>query len=148
MTDKPIPKPCELTPEAARQAAIYDALARAGITEIRLNYSGEGDSGCLEEPQAFAGGKTRPIPDEYVVITLKHQTYNAKLNRCTTTETTSEPMPLAEALHQWCYELLEEAFPGWEIDHGSYGNFIIDVSQRHGRIDHNYYDVHNDGSSF
>jgi hypothetical protein len=45
---------------------------------------------------------------------------------------------LREAVEQWCYDLLEAEFPGWELDDGSSGEITIDVDKRSGRIAHTF----------
>ena len=43
---------------------------------------------------------------------------------------------MRDAIVHWCYELLEDHFPGWEIDGGSNGTIAIDVKKRRGQLQH------------
>lgn len=126
----------EPTPEAKRQAAIYDTLDRLGITEVSLTYSGFGDSGCLENPEAYSGSNLVTIPDDMVSIAKRQYAWDPLTQTSKRFESMSKPMPLTEAILDWCYDLLGDQFPGWEINEGSSGTIIIDVATRTGTFHH------------
>lgn len=135
MTEEAAPPEWEDEP---LQARLYAALATLGIHTIRADYSGCGDSGCLENVRALdAARNPLDLPDTPVTL-------NATLSRFDTTtrsyRTVSEDrsLPLREAVEQWCYDLLDAEFPGWEIDDGSSGEITIDVDKRSGRIVHTF----------
>ena len=47
---------------AANKAALFDALARTGITIVTVSFGGYGDSGQIEEIQAKAGDAPVELP--------------------------------------------------------------------------------------
>ena len=57
---------------------------------------------------------------------------------------------MRDAIVHWCYELLEDHFPGWEIDGGSNGTIDIDVKKRRGQLEHEarYTEVNSDSVRF
>ncbi len=125
--------------EPRRQDPIYQALKDLGVHEVRVTYSGSGDSGCIDEVEARnKKGKPIPLPATPVPIVLSHSDWDSATGQYSTSNKSNETMPLKEAVEQWCYDLLEEHFPGWEINEGSSGTIIIDPAGRQGRIDHTY----------
>ena len=46
----------------ANKAVLFDALARAGITSVIVNFDGYGDSGQIEQVEVRAGDATAELP--------------------------------------------------------------------------------------
>jgi len=104
----------------ATKARLLDALLAPGIARVSVLFDGEGDSGQIEETVAFdAGGQPVDLPAEPLTI------QTAKPDGSGPEETT---LPVADVIEALCYELLEEKYPGWEIDDGSYGKFVFNVA--------------------
>jgi hypothetical protein len=90
----------------------YAALAAAGFNVVKVEYSGSGDEGWindivsvdpeLPEGMAFPGG-------------------------------------LYEKVERTAYEVLEANFGGWEINEGSYGVITIHVAEKRTTLDHSWY---------
>jgi hypothetical protein len=138
----PVPLPQQMDEPFAgprRQDAIYLALAELGICKLHVSYSGSGDSGCISDVSAF-DKESNPIalPETSVPVTLTHTNFDFKTGEYSTTVNSVETLKLTEAVEQWCYDLLEEHYPGWEINDGSDGTIIIDPHKRCGEIEHHY----------
>jgi hypothetical protein len=147
-----LPVPVEIDEpfaEPRRRDQIYQALSKFGIRMLRITYSGSCDSGCIDEIEALTKDRELiPLPATPVAITLTHTDYDFATAQYRTASKSVETMPLNEAVEQWCYDLLEEHFPGWEINEGSSGTIIIDATERQGSIDHTYLVPHIESRRF
>lgn len=85
----------------------YNALARMGVTNVVIEYSGSNDEGWIND--VIAEG----LPDGV--------------------ELSSE---LKEALENTAYGLLERHHAGWEINEGAIGQVFVDVQAKKGTIHH------------
>jgi len=104
------------------KARLLDALLASGIARVSVLFDGEGDSGQIGEIAASdAGGQPADLPAEPLAI------QTAKPDGSGPEDAT---LPVAEVIENLCYELLEEKCPGWEIDEGSYGEFVLDAAGR------------------
>jgi hypothetical protein len=131
-TDEPFVEP-------SRQDPIYQALSNLGVHKLFVTYSGSGDSGCIDEIEAYdKDAKLVPLPGTPVSVTLMHSDWDFETGKYSTTIKSIAEMPLKDAVDQWCYDLLEEHFPGWEINEGSSGTITINPEGREGEIEHTY----------
>lgn len=131
--------------EICRQDPIYRALRELGVHTLRVSYSGTDDSGCINEVEAHnQEGQPVELPPAPVHYTITHTSYNFQSGSYATEVTETKDLPLPAAVEQWCYDLLEEHYPGWEINDGADGVIVIDPSQREGRIDHRTFYVESD----
>jgi len=123
------------------KAALFDALAGAGITEVRIDFDGEGDSGQINDVAAFRGEEPAELPTATVTI----QTIPWGSTEATTTESN-----LGEAIETLCYLYLEGTHGGWENNDGAYGEFRLDVAKRSVELEFNgrYTDTWTDTHSF
>jgi hypothetical protein len=101
------------------KAAVIDALAAAGITSAVVVFDGYGDEGQVESIEARVGETTVQLPVTSIVM------LDADENGTTSSE---REMPLNEAIENLCYEYLEEAHGGWEVNDGAYGTFAFTVA--------------------
>lgn len=85
---------------------LFDILAKKKIKRFEVNFSGEGDDGCVDG----ANLPTR-ILDKKVQVLEGHETIDT-------------------IVRMVCDEVLENSFSGWENDSGAHGTFIFDVSTR------------------
>lgn len=85
----------------------YAALARMGVTNVVIEYSGSNDEGWIND--VIAEG----LPDG---VELSGD--------------------LEDTLKDTAYELLERHHGGWEINEGSVGQILVDVQARKGTIHH------------
>lgn len=133
MTKKIKPRP---TASDIAKAKLYANLARLGITTVVINYDGSCDSGCIESIKAL-GSDNREVslPDRPVVVELIESNWDTK----TTTfvrRNVKRSVPICDAIESWCYDLLEQHFPGWEINDGSSGTITLDIVKKSATMDH------------
>ena len=116
----------ELQPQ--NQAALFDALAAAGITLIVVTFDGYGDSGQIENIEAKAGEEVAALPSGEVEI-VSAVWGEAELDRTT--------MTVRDAIERLAYDFLQETHDGWENSDGAYGDFTFDVAERTITLDYN-----------
>lgn len=112
----------------ANKAALFDALAAAGIMTVIVEFDGSGDSGQIENVSARESEKSVDLPDSQIEIA------QARWGR---SEIERQTLPVWEAVEQLAYDLLEETHAGWEINDGAYGKFTFDVAERSITLDYN-----------
>lgn len=121
------------------KAALFDVLAAANITDVHVDFDGEGDSGQINDVAAFRGEEPAELPTATVTI----QTIPWGSTEATTTESN-----LREAIETLCYLYLEGTHGGWENNDGAYGEFRLDVAKRtvelefNGRYTDTWTDIH------
>lgn len=119
----------ELAAEALplNKAALFDALAAAGITVVIVTFDGCGDSGQIGNMEARAGDEPAELP---AAIEIATPTWDASaLHR--------ETLPTSRAIEALAYAFLEETHGGWENNEGAFGEFTFDVAERSIRLDYN-----------
>lgn len=122
--------------DAQQHAQLYAVLSKLGVRTLRAEYSGYGDSGCIEHIKAFNRRECEvKLPGTPVPLPLLTTTFDSA-TRSYRQRTEERTLPLNEAVEQWFYDVLEERFPGWELDDGSNGVITIDVNTRSGRLSH------------
>lgn len=110
------------------KAALVEAIKPIGLTRIEVDFNGGGDSGQVDEVRYFIG-KKEPEDLETIKRTLVQQ---AKINDSTNWSddkkewvTTTKSPTIEELVEQICYDLLSANHGGWEINEGSYGEFVF-----------------------
>jgi hypothetical protein len=116
------------------KAAVFAALAPAGITSVTVEFDGEGDSGQIEAITACAGDAHVSLPETRV--TLQRTSWGGE-----TISTTEET--LRQAIETLAYDYLEQEHGGWENNDGAFGTFHFDVAKRTIQLEFNgrYTDV-------
>lgn len=118
------------TPSEITKAQLYGKLAKLGITSVLIKYDGCGDSGCIESVSALGADNLEvKLPERSVAIDIVESKFDAKTHRFITVNA-RRTVPIYEAIENWCYDLLEQHFPGWEINEGSDGTIEIDVVKK------------------
>ena len=112
----------------ANKAALFDALAAAGITTVLVNFDGCGDSGQIEMIEARTGDDDCALPAVEVEI--------ASANWGSTT-IDRQTRPVREAIEMLIYDVLSETHDGWENNDGAYGEYTFDVTERTITLDYN-----------
>lgn len=110
------------------KSALVEAIKPIGLTRIEVDFNGGGDSGQVDGVRYFKGKKE--LGDlETVKRTLVQQ---AKINDSTTYcetkkewVTTTKCPTIGELVEQICYDLLAANHGGWEINEGSFGEFVF-----------------------
>jgi hypothetical protein len=103
------------------KGAVFDALASTNITEVHVEFDGEGDSGQIQTVTAFRGEERIDLPATTVRV-LNVAWGNA--------ETVATVSALVDAVETLCYDYLEDTHGGWENNDGGYGEFRLDVATR------------------
>jgi hypothetical protein len=113
-------KLCEsIRPE--NKAAVFDALAQAGITRVEVTFDGYADSGQIEDVAAKASDKDTALPA--VSVELAHAEWGSS-------DIVRVTHPIPEAIERLAYDFLRETHIGWENNKGAYGDFLFDVAER------------------
>ena len=112
----------------ANKRAIFKTLAAAGITEVRVAFDGEGDSGQIDSITAINGGEETRLPPQQVAI---RQLSRAGAKPVRTRES------LSSAIETLCYDYLEDTHGGWENNEGAFGEFRVDVAGRTIKLEFN-----------
>jgi hypothetical protein len=112
----------------ANKAALFDALAVAGITIVVVTFDGYGDSGQIESIDARTAEAEATLPD--ATITLADPLWDGS---------GVEPVTVgvAEAIERLSYDFLREVASGWENNDGAFGEFTFDVAARTIALDYN-----------
>jgi hypothetical protein len=111
--------------------AIFEALAAANITEVLVEFDGEGDSGQIEMITVVRYGEPVAMPE--ATVTLRQASWGSS-------EPDISACALREGIETFCYDFLEDEHGGWENNDGAFGEFRLDVEKRtvdlefHGRF--------------
>lgn len=116
----------ELQPR--NNAALFDALDAAGITQLVVSFDGAGDSGQIEDIEIESNAGLDAVPDVKIGI------YRAVWGQ---TEPICQECNLADLIENVAYDCLEQKHSGWENGEGAYGEFTFDVATRTVRLDFN-----------
>jgi hypothetical protein len=109
----------ELRP--ANKTALFDVLAAAGITIVRVAFDGEGDSGQIEDITATNADTVIELPPDQIEIAFATWGQSDVQRRS---------LSVHDAIEQLAYDLLGETHGGWENSDGAYGEFTFDVEAR------------------
>ena len=123
---------------------LFDVLAAAGLKSFEVPFDGGGDSGQIEGVD---------LEDEFLNMEIEGefsdgQTWDEKTKKVV--EKVTKKITVEKLVENICYDALELASPGWEINEGSYGTFTFDVKKREVRLDFNarIIEVENHGYKF
>lgn len=111
----------------ANIAALFDALAAAGITTVVVTFDGYGDSGQVESIDARDAEGDVSLPETMIEIGAPGDG----------DATQHIAMPVREAIEELAYDLLRDTHAGWENNDGAFGDFTFDVAARTISLDHN-----------
>lgn len=112
----------------ANKAAVFAALAGAGIATVVVTFDGYGDSGQIESIDARSADADVPLPEETIAIV------GIVWGRSEPEERT---LSVREAIEHLVYDALTETHGGWENNEGAYGEFDFDVPALEIRLDYN-----------
>jgi hypothetical protein len=116
----------ELQP--GNKAAVFDALATAGVTHVHVDFDGYGDSGQIEHIEFTAGDTVVGAPQAQIEIARASWSQN---------ETERSLASIADAIEQLIYDILNATYGGWEDNEGAFGQFTFDVGARTITLDYN-----------
>jgi hypothetical protein len=103
------------------KGAVFDILAKAHITQVLVEFDGEGDSGQINGVTAIRNRET---------VALPAITFNLQRLSFGDTEPATAEVALREAIETLCYDYLEVTHGGWENNDGAFGEFRLDVATR------------------
>jgi hypothetical protein len=111
---------------------VFDLLAKKNIAEFTVNFDGSGDSGQIDSidlPDEIIGEKVAGIKVSdgihYYSSTGPEQIYDDAKN-------------IGDVIESVCYQVLQNnVCSGWEIDDGSFGEFLFDVKKRKVKLEFN-----------
>lgn len=110
------------------KAALFDALATAGITSVLVTFDGVGDSGQIESIDAMIDDTPAELPCvEVEIATPAWDGFGLDRRTCA----------LPEAIETLAYAFLEETHGGWENNEGAFGEFTFEVAERTIALDYN-----------
>lgn len=112
----------------ANKAAVFAALAGAGIVSVIVTFDGYGDSGQIESIDARSADADVPLPEETIAIV------GIVWGR---SEPEARTLSVREAIEHLVYDALSETHGGWENNEGAYGEFVFDVPALEIRLDYN-----------
>lgn len=118
---------CESVRPSNKQA-VFDVLAKAGITSVRIDFDGCGDSGQIESISPSVGSDLVNLPPGEITIVLVNEGDLSTMQR---------EFSLKDALEELAYDFLEQTHGGWENNEGAWGEFQFDVSARTITLDYN-----------
>jgi hypothetical protein len=124
------------TPSEHTKSQLYAKLSKLGIASVLIVYDGCGDSGCIESIQVFDARNCEvELPNRSVAIDLVESRFDGTLRQFITVNV-KRTVPIKQAVENWCYDLLEQHFGGWENNDGSQGTIKIDVMEKSATIEH------------
>lgn len=111
------------------KAALFAALDATGVHSIVVCFDGSGDSGQMEDMDAFdAEGGMIEMPD--VKVEFRDFAFGSSTVSITT-------QPLREVLELMTYELLEKTHGGWETGDGAEAAFTFKTADGTITLDYN-----------
>ena len=110
---------------------LFDVLAAAGLKSFDVPFDGGGDSGQIEGVELEEEFLNMEIEGEF----SDGQIWDEKTKKVV--DKVSKKITVEKLVENICYDVLELASPGWEINEGSYGTFTFDVKEREVRLDFN-----------
>jgi hypothetical protein len=116
----------ELQP--CNRTALFDALAVVGVTHVVVSFDGYGDSGQIENIEVKVGDATVAMPETKIEIS------RAEWGK---PDPERSLVSVGNAIEALAYDLLGQAFCGWENNEGAYGEFTFDVAARSITLDYN-----------
>jgi hypothetical protein len=120
--------------------ALFDALGKAGITSVKVEFNGYGDEGQIESTLYFIE-ETETTPAIGNLMFVRQGIGGSR---------GSEPIALGDAMDEFLYDLLAKHYGGWQDNDGSYGAFTFDIPARTVDLDINlrFVDSHNHQHTF
>ena len=110
------------------KAALFDALAAAGVTLVVVSFDGYGDSGQIENVEVKAGDTVVAMPES--TIEIAEAVWDQP-------EPKRATISIADVIEHLVYDLLTDTHCGWENNDGAYGDFTFDVAERTITLDYN-----------
>ncbi len=111
---------------------IFDILTENKVKNFTVSFDGSGDSGQVEDISSEVPSKV--LHKEIQGVRIPNGTRYSQGKAEIIWE---EAKTVEDVIQSVCYQALERVCGGWEIDDGSYGEFIFDVKNRKISLDFN-----------
>lgn len=99
------------------KSTLFEFLATHGIKRVTAAFDGCGDSGQIDEIQAFITEGAAELPIDEFRMPEWQVDQNGE----------AFAQSISDVLETLAYDLLETHHGGWEINDGAYGEFVFDV---------------------
>jgi hypothetical protein len=112
---------------ARNKQRVFTALANAAIHRVTVDYDGTGDSGQIENVEAWsAANGTIPFPSDTRIQLISENPDHpcAEQN-------------LEAAIESVAWDYLDDLYHGWENNDGAFGTFVFNVPARSVTLEHN-----------
>ena len=116
-----------------RDAAIKAAVAflkTKGVDRITIEYSGYGDSGCIEDIQFIEQPRKIDAPGQVHperIALSDHRLPGVSAESLRWHE--HDPPTVGDVLEDYAYQLLADRHGGWEINEGSRGDMCVNLKE-------------------
>ena len=130
---------------------IFNILEQNKVKSITVSFDGGGDSGQVDNITIKPSSKKTLLIEPVVGFKcLRHVEYKNGERTPVYHDDNDPEMNIEFVLNAICYDLLERSHSGWEINDGSFGDFIFDVKTKSIKLMHNerYTDVRYTESKF
>ncbi len=111
------------------KAALFGALATAGIHSVVVLFDGYGGSGQIESVAAY-GQDNAEVELPGATVDMREVVFDGP-------SIASETRGLREVVEIMSYAFLEATHDGWENDDGAYGEFTFNVAERSITLEYN-----------
>jgi len=101
------------------KAIVFAALAEAGIHRVTVDYDGSGDSGQIENVEAWTANERIPFPSDPRIQLVSENPDHPRAAQ-----------NLEAAAESVAWDYLDDLFFGWENNDGAFGIFVFDVPAR------------------
>lgn len=108
---------------------VFDYLEKRNFKEIKATFDGCGDSGQLEELTAD-NQNSKELFNEMVPFSAIHNGTEWDEKKKEWIELPHREGTLGELLEQIVYDKLNADHSGWEINSGSFGEFVFNIKKR------------------
>ena len=116
----------------ATKEVLFDILEKNNVERFSVDFDGSGDSGQIDSINL----DKKILSQKVKGICFREGTFwdNEKNE---SVKKTRDEATVEEVVEQLCYDYLEDKCGGWEINEGSYGEFIFYVDERKVVLDFN-----------
>lgn len=112
---------------ARNKAIVFAVLAEAGVHRVTVDYDGSGDSGQIENVEAWTAANERiPFLSEPRIQMVSENPDHPPIER-----------NLEAAVESVAWDYLDDLYSGWENNDGAFGSFVFDVPARTVTLEHN-----------
>jgi hypothetical protein len=121
---------CELFVDQRQYVEFMATLKLLGCTQVQIEFSGGGDSGEIQQAQAWGNGKPIDLTQHTMQFTYTQEVWSAEPGKpARSKQQVTEEKNLGEVLKSLCEDALEETGIDWYNNDGGSGCFYVDYGQ-------------------